>query len=101
MLKDKNKVRGEIKLVDKEEDPLEPFRRFLQVNEDAKKSYDEYAAKIKRGEDMKNLMREAEAKIHPDLDSDKYKDLDSDSQVRIQIENHLHLMILCMYKSLK
>ena len=27
---------------------------------------------------MKNLMREAEAKYHPDLDSDKDKDLDSD-----------------------
>ena len=61
MLKNKNKVRGKIKLVDKEEDPLEPIRRFNQVNEDAKKSYDEYAAKIRqRGEDMKNLMREAE-----------------------------------------
>ena len=79
MLKNKNKVRGEIKLVDKEEDPLEPIRRFNQVNEETKKSYDEYAAKIKqRGEDMKNLMREAEAKYHPDLDSDKDKGLDSD-----------------------
>ena len=79
MLKNKNKLRGEVKLVDKEEDPLEPIRRVNQVSEDAKKSYDEYAAKIKqRGEDMKNLMREAEAKSHPDLDSDKDKDLDSD-----------------------
>ena len=79
MLKNKTKVRGEIKLVDKEEDPLEPIRRFNQVNEDAKKSYGEYAAKIKqRGEDMKNLMREAEAKYHPDLDSDKDRNLDSD-----------------------
>ena len=29
---------------------------------------------------MKNLMRVAEAKYHPDLDSDKVKDLDSDSE---------------------
>ena len=49
MLKNKNKVRGEINLVDKEEDPLEPIRRFNQVNEDAKESYDEYAAEIKQG----------------------------------------------------
>ena len=34
MLKNKNKVIGEIKLVDKEEDPLEPTRRLNQVNED-------------------------------------------------------------------
>ena len=61
MFKNKNKVRGEIKLVDKtEEGPLKSIRRFHLINEDAKKSYDEYVAKTKqRGEDMKNLMREA------------------------------------------
>ena len=80
MLKNKNKVRGEIKLVDKEEeDPLESIRRLNLINEDAKKSYDEYVAKTKqRGEDMKNLMREAEAKYHPDLDQSKDIDVDSD-----------------------
>ena len=80
MLKNKNKVRREIKLVDKkEEDPLESIRRFILTNEDAKKSYDEYVSKTKqRGEDMKNLMREAEAKYHPDLDQSKDIDVDSD-----------------------
>ena len=79
MLK-KNKVRGEIKLVDKkEEDPLESIRRFNLINEDAKKSYDTYVAKTKqRGKDMKNLMREAEAKYHLDLDQSKDIDVDSD-----------------------
>ena len=51
MLKTKNKVRGEIKLVDKkEEDPLESIRRFNLINEDAKMSYDEYVAKNKTKE---------------------------------------------------
>ena len=69
----KKKVRAEIKLVDKkEEDPLESIRRFILINEDAKKSYVEYVAKTKqRGEDMKNLKCQAEAKYHPDLDQSK------------------------------
>ena len=80
MLKNKNKIRGEIKLVDKkEQDPLELIRRLNLINEDAKKSYDEYVAKTKqRGEDIKNLMREAEAKYHPDLDQSKDINVDSD-----------------------
>ena len=80
MLKNENKVMGEIKQVDeKEEDPLESISRFNLINEDAKKSYDEYGAKTKqRGEDMKNLTREAEAKYHPDLDQSKDIDVDSD-----------------------
>ena len=80
MLKNKNKVSREIKLVDKkEEDPLESIRRFNIVNEDAKKSYVEYVAKTKqRGEDMKNLKCEAEAQYHPNLDQSKDIDVDSD-----------------------
>ena len=82
MLKNKNQVRGEIKLVDKkEEDSLESIRSFNLINEDAKKSNDEYVAKAKqRGKDMKNLMREAEAKYHPDLNQSKDIDVDSDPE---------------------
>ena len=59
LLKNKNKVRGEIKLVDKkEEDPLESIRKFNLIKEDAQKSYDEFVAKTKqKGEDMKNLKK--------------------------------------------
>ena len=82
-------VRGEIKLVDKkEEDSLESIRRFNLINEDAKKSYDEYVAKTKqRGEDMKSLMREAEAKYHPDLDQSKDIDVDSDPLSGLSVKN--------------
>ena len=55
MLLNKNKRKVENKPVDKEkqkreaeEDPLEPIRRFNQINEEIKKSYDEYAAKTKQ-----------------------------------------------------
>ena len=75
MLKNKNKPREEIKPEDKEEQKreaekgLEAIRRFNQVNEKVKELHDKQVAKTKQGsEDMKNLMLEAEAKYHPDLD---------------------------------
>ena len=75
MLKNKNKPREEIKPEDKEqqkreaEKGLEAIRRFNQVNEEVKELHDKQVAKTKqRSEDMKNLMLEAEAKYHPDLD---------------------------------
>ena len=68
---------------------LEAIRRFNQVNEEVKELHDKQVAKTKqRSEDMKNLMLEAEAKYHPDLDlrssftdlrssfTDQSKDLD-------------------------
>ena len=88
MLKNKNKPREEIKPEDKEEQKreaekgLEAIRRFNQVNEEVKELHDKQVAKTKqRSEDMKNLMLEAEAKYHPDLDlrssfTDQSKDLD-------------------------
>ena len=75
MLKNKNKPREEIKPEDKEEQKreaekgLEAIRRFNQVNEEVKELHDKQVAKTKqRSEDMKNLMLQAEAKYHPDLD---------------------------------
>ena len=88
MLKNKNKPREEIKPEDKEEQKreaekgLEAIRRFNQVNEEVKELHYKQVAKTKqRSEDMKNLMLEAEAKYHPDLDlrssfTDQSKDLD-------------------------
>ena len=95
MLKNKNKPREKIKpedlrssFTDKErqkreaEKGLEAIRRFNQVNEEVKELHDKQVAKTKqRSEDMKNLMLEAEAKYHPDLDlrssfTDQSKDLD-------------------------
>ena len=88
MLKNKNKPREEIKPEDKEEQKreaekgLEAIRKFNQVNEEVKELHDKQVAKTKqRSEDMKNLMLEAEAKYHPDLDlrssfTDQSKDLD-------------------------
>ena len=91
MLKNKNKPREEMKPEDKEEQKreaekgLEAIRRFNQVNEEVKELHDKQVAKTKqRSEDMKNLMLEAEAKYHPDLDlrssfTDQSKDSDRDS----------------------
>ena len=96
MLKNKNKPREEIKPEDKEEQKreaekgLEAIRRFNQVNEEVKELHDKQVAKTKqRSEDMKNLMLEAEAKYHPDLDlrssfTDQSKDLD----LRSSLVNH-------------
>ena len=77
MLKNKNKPREDLRssFTDKErqkreaEKGLEAIRRFNQVNEEVKELHDKQVAKTKqRSEDMKNLMLEAEAKYHPDLD---------------------------------
>ena len=70
MLKNKNKVRGEIKLVDKKEDPLESIRRFNLINEDAKKSYDVDSDPLS-------------GYTNKDLGSHKDKDLGSDTDSSI------------------
>ena len=89
----KNKPREENKPVDKErqkvelEKSLEPIRRFNQINEEIKESYDKQDAKLKqRKEDVRESLRKTEAKYCPDLDlnsdldqsKDQPKDLDSD-----------------------
>ena len=77
------------------EKSLESIRRFNQINEEIKETYDEHNAKLKqREEDMRESMRKAEAKYYPDLeprsgytnkdlgyDKDKDKDVDSDKDV--------------------
>ena len=89
MLKNKNKPREEIKPVDKDkqkvelEKSLESIRRFNQINEEIKESHDKQVIKLKkREEDMRESLREVEAKYYPDLDkglgSDKDKDLGAD-----------------------
>ena len=97
MLKNKNKPREEIKLVDKErqkvelEKSLESIRRFNQINEEIKESHDKQVTKLKQQEeDMRESLRKVEAKFYPDLDQtkdressvdlDQSKDSDSDRE---------------------
>ena len=79
------------------EKSLESIRRFNQINEEIKETYDKHNAKLKqREEGMRESLRKAEAKYYPDLDprsgytnkdlgydkdKDKDKDLDSDKDV--------------------
>ena len=81
-----NKERQKIEL----EKSLESIRRFNQINEEIKETYDRHNAKLKRREkDMCESLRKAEAKYYPDLDQrsgydkdkDKDKDVDSDEDV--------------------
>ena len=104
MLKNENKPREEIKPEDKEEQKreaeksLEAIRRFNQVNEEVKELHDKQVAKTKqRSEDMKNLMLEAEAKYHPDLDlrsslvnheQSSFTDQSKDLRLRNSLVNH-------------
>ena len=69
MLLNKNKREVENKPIDKEEQKreaeksIESIRRFNQINEEIKKSYDEYAAKTKhREKNMREPLLKAEAK---------------------------------------
>ena len=71
----KNKPREEIKPVDKGrqkvelENSLQSIRRFNQINEEIKESHDEKVAKLKqREEDMRESLRNVEAKYYPHLD---------------------------------
>ena len=83
MLKNKNKpvdLRSSFtdlrsSFIDKErqkielEKSLESIRRFNQINEEIKETYDKHDAKLKqREEDMRESLRKAEAKYYPDLD---------------------------------
>ena len=92
LLKNKNNPREEIKPTDKErqkaelEKFLESIRRFNQINEEIKESYDKLDAKLKQGEaDMRESLRKAEAKYFPDLeqsvDLDQSKDLDQSNEL--------------------
>ena len=76
MLLNKNKRIVENKPVDKEqqkreaEKGMESIRRFNQINEEIKKSYEENAAKTKqRGKNMRESLLKAEAKYLKDLRS--------------------------------
>ena len=69
------------------EKSIESIRRFNQINEEIKETYDKHNAKLKqRKEDMRESLRKVEAKYYPDLDprsgydkdKDKNKDVDSD-----------------------
>ena len=72
------------------EKSLESIRRFNQINEEIKETYDKHNAKLKRREeDIGESLRKAEAKYYPDLDPrtgytnkdlvcDKDKDKDKD-----------------------
>ena len=88
MLKNKNKVRGEIKLVDKErqtvelEKSLESISRFNQINEEIKESHHKQVTKSKQREEyMRESLRKVEAKYYPDLDKDKDLGSDNDKDV--------------------
>ena len=79
------------------EKSLESIRRFNQINEEIKETYDKHDAKLKqREEDMRESLQKAEANNYPDLDprsgytnkdlgydkdKDKDKDVDSDKDV--------------------
>ena len=75
------------------EKSLESIRRFNQINEEIKETYDKKDAKLKqREEDMRESLLKAEAKYNPDLDPrsgytnkdlgyDKDKDKDKDRDV--------------------
>ena len=75
------------KQVDKErqkvelEESLESIRRFNQINEELKESYDKQDANLKkqREEDKRESLRKAEAKYYSDLD--KTKDTDSSKDI--------------------
>ena len=85
MLLIKNKRKVENKPVDKEEqkreaeeDPLESIRRFNQINEEIKKSYDEYASYTKhREKNMRQFMLKAEAIYLKDEDREQSRDRES------------------------
>ena len=76
MLKNKNKpVDLRSSFTDKERQKIEfekslaSIRRFNQINEEIKETYDKHDAKLKqREEDMRESLRKAEAKYFPDLD---------------------------------
>ena len=85
MLNKKNKPREEIKPVDKQrqkvelEKSLESIRRFNQINEEIKESYDKQDAKLKqREEDKRESLRKFEAKYYPDLDQTKDRESSKD-----------------------
>ena len=94
MLKNKNKPKEEMKPVDKERQKVEleeSIRRFNQINEEIKESHDKHVTKLKqREEDMRESLRNVEAKYYPDLDQtkdresskdlDQSKDSDSDRE---------------------
>ena len=77
------------------EKSLESIRRFNQIIEEIKETYDKHDAKLKqREEDMRESMRKAEAKYFPDLDlrsslvnheqssfTDQSKDLDQSNDL--------------------
>ena len=79
------------------EKSLESIRRFNQINEEIKETYDKHNAKLKQREgDMRESLRKTEAKYFPgldprsgytnkdlgyDKDNDKDKDVDSDNDV--------------------
>ena len=96
MLLNKNTIEVENKPIDEEEQRREAekgresIRRFNQINEDIKESYDEYAAKTKhREKNMREFLIKAEAKYIKDEDGgssrdgessrEKYSESDSDS----------------------
>ena len=100
MLKNKNKPREQIKPVDKEkqkvelEKSLESIRRFKQINEEIKESFDKQDAKFKQREeeDMRESLRKAEAKYFPDLDQskdlDQSRDLDQSNDLDQSKDSH-------------
>ena len=78
MLLNKGKVKAENKPIDKErqkeevEKTLESIRRFNQMNEELKKTYDEQVAKTKqREEDIFESMQKTEAKCFQGEDKDR------------------------------
>ena len=84
MLLNKNKIEVENKQIDKEEQMreaekgMESIRRFNQINEEIKKSYDEYAAKTKhREKNMRESLLKAEAKYLKDEDRESSRDGES------------------------
>ena len=112
LLLNKNKIEVENKPIDKEkqkkevEKSLESIRRFNQINEEIKKSHDEYVPKTKQREkNMRESLLKAETKYFKDEDGESSRDRESSSiEIKIQIQLYLkiqiHLMKMTILKSL-
>ena len=84
MLMNKYKLKEENEPIDKEkqkeevEKALESIRRFNQINEEIKESYDKQVEKSEqRKEDMYDSRRKTESTYIPDKELSRYSDSDS------------------------